>query len=80
MYFGVLRDRTRILVTHAIDFLNQADHIVMMDHGRIKAQGTYQELEKIKEFSDLMDLNKINKEMKKEKPMSKTKSTMSTSL
>ena len=57
VYFGVLKDRTRILVTHAIDFLNKADHIVMMDQGRIKAQGTYAELEKLKEFSDLMDLN-----------------------
>jgi ATP-binding cassette subfamily C (CFTR/MRP) protein 1 len=31
VYFGVLKDRTRILVTHAIDFLSQADHIIMMD-------------------------------------------------
>ena len=31
VYFGILKDRTRILVTHAIDFLNQADHIIMMD-------------------------------------------------
>ena len=45
VYFGVLRDRTRILVTHAIDFLSKADHIIMMDQGRIKAQGTYAELE-----------------------------------
>ena len=35
VYFGVLKDRTRILVTHAIDFLPKADHIVMMDKGRI---------------------------------------------
>lgn len=77
VYFGVLKDRTRILVTHAIDFLNQADHIIMMEHGRIKAQGTYDELEQLKEFSDLMDLNQINKEMKKDKKMSKVKSTAS---
>lgn len=37
VYFGVLKDRTRILVTNAIDFLNRADHIVMMDQGKIKA-------------------------------------------
>ena len=35
VYFGALKDRTRILVTHAIDFLERADHIVMMDEGRI---------------------------------------------
>ncbi len=37
VYFGILRDRTRVLVTHAIDFLAKADHIVMMEQGRIKA-------------------------------------------
>lgn len=57
VFFGVLKNRTRILVTHAIDFLAEADHIIMMDRGRIMAQGTYEELEKLKEFSDLMDLN-----------------------
>jgi len=31
VFLGVLKDKTRILVTHAIDFLAQADHIVMMD-------------------------------------------------
>lgn len=61
----MLKDKTRILVTHAIDFLSQADHIIMMDKGRITAQGTYQELEKLKEFSDLMDLNRLNKNLNK---------------
>lgn len=41
VYFGILKDRTRILVTNAIDFLNKADHIVMMDQGKIKAQGSF---------------------------------------
>jgi ABC-type multidrug transport system fused ATPase/permease subunit len=47
VYFGKLKDRTRILVTHAVDFLPQADHIILMDGGRIVAQGTYQELDKV---------------------------------
>ena len=41
---GMLKDKTRILVTHAIDFLHMADRIIMMDKGRITAQGTYEEL------------------------------------
>lgn len=44
------------------------------------AQGTYDELEKNKKFSDLMDLNKINKDMKNEKSKSKSKSVMSAGL
>ena len=37
VYFGILKNTTRILVTNAIDFLGQADHIVMMEQGKIKA-------------------------------------------
>ena len=47
VYFGVLKDKTRILVTHALDFLSQADHIIMMDNGTIEAQGTFDELKKL---------------------------------
>ena len=77
VYFGILKNTTRILVTNAIDFLNQADHIVMMELGKIKAQGSYQELEKRKDFSDLMELNNINKDQvnkEKEKALSRTMS------
>jgi len=34
---GMLKDKTRILVTHAIDFIHMADRIVIMDSGRIAA-------------------------------------------
>jgi len=30
---GMLKDKTRVLVTHSIDFLHMADHIIMMDKG-----------------------------------------------
>ena len=35
VYFGTLKDRTRILVTHVINFLSKADHNIMMDQGKI---------------------------------------------
>ena len=31
----ILKDKTRILVTHAVDFVHLADKIVIMDKGRI---------------------------------------------
>lgn len=63
VYFGSLKDRTRILVTHAVDFLPKADHIIMMDEGRIVAQGTFDEMNKVKEFQEVMSINDLNKNL-----------------
>uniref|UniRef100_A0A3Q3W108 ABC-type glutathione-S-conjugate transporter n=1 Tax=Mola mola TaxID=94237 RepID=A0A3Q3W108_MOLML len=41
---GVLRDKTRILVTHGMSFLPQADHIFVLVDGEITESGSYQEL------------------------------------
>lgn len=41
---GLLSDKTRILVTHAINFLPQVDQIIVMKEGQIAERGTYQEL------------------------------------
>jgi ATP-binding cassette subfamily C (CFTR/MRP) protein 1 len=38
---GQLKDRTRILVTHAIDFIHLADRIIIMDKGRITEKGSF---------------------------------------
>jgi ABC-type bacteriocin/lantibiotic exporter with double-glycine peptidase domain len=35
VFQGLLKDRTRVLVTHAVDFLHLADRIVIMKEGRI---------------------------------------------
>ncbi|CAF4314067.1 unnamed protein product, partial [Didymodactylos carnosus] len=36
---GFLKTKSRILVTHQIEFLPKADHCVLLDRGRIKGQG-----------------------------------------
>ncbi|KAJ3097648.1 hypothetical protein HDU96_000305 [Phlyctochytrium bullatum] len=41
---GALGGKTRILVTHALHFLPQVNHIYLMDNGRIAEQGSYSEL------------------------------------
>ncbi|XP_065723649.2 probable multidrug resistance-associated protein lethal(2)03659 isoform X2 [Drosophila suzukii] len=43
---GYLRDRIVILVTHQLQFLQQADQIVIMDKGQVSAVGTYEELQR----------------------------------
>ncbi|XP_012278420.1 probable multidrug resistance-associated protein lethal(2)03659 isoform X2 [Orussus abietinus] len=41
---GFLAGKTRILVTHQLQYLKEADLIAILDHGMIKLQGTYDEL------------------------------------
>ena len=38
---GPLANRTRILVTHALHFLDRADYLYVMDNGKITEQGTF---------------------------------------
>ncbi|XP_037669576.1 multidrug resistance-associated protein 1 isoform X2 [Choloepus didactylus] len=41
---GMLKNKTRILVTHSISYLPQVDVIIVMSSGRISEMGSYQEL------------------------------------
>ena len=36
VFNGAMKHKTRILVTHAIDFLDQVDRIVIMEKGRVR--------------------------------------------
>ncbi|XP_051488019.1 multidrug resistance-associated protein 1 isoform X7 [Apus apus] len=41
---GILKNKTRVLVTHAINYLPQMDTILVMTDGKISEMGSYQEL------------------------------------
>ncbi|XP_062269512.1 multidrug resistance-associated protein 1-like [Platichthys flesus] len=41
---GILKDKTRVLVTHGLSFLSKADLVLVMDEGRISESGSYAEL------------------------------------
>ncbi|KAF0977347.1 hypothetical protein FDP41_003339 [Naegleria fowleri] len=41
---GLLKNKTRVLVTHQWQYLKDADHIIIIQDGKIMAQGTHQEL------------------------------------
>ncbi|KAF9433312.1 hypothetical protein BGZ76_009620 [Entomortierella beljakovae] len=41
---GFLSDRTVVFVTHQLQYLHRCDKIVMLQHGKIAYQGTYNEL------------------------------------
>ncbi|XP_034193261.2 ATP-binding cassette subfamily C member 4 [Osmia lignaria lignaria] len=60
-----LYGKTRILVTHQLQFVKQADIIVVLDKGSVKMQGSYEELSKSnQDFNEMM--NRIKFEAKKQ--------------
>ncbi|XP_054270085.1 multidrug resistance-associated protein 1-like [Macrosteles quadrilineatus] len=52
---GVLRNTTRVLVTHGVGFLPEADLIVVVKDGQISESGTYKQLVRNKgDFADFL--------------------------
>ncbi|KAF5269301.1 hypothetical protein FQR65_LT02602 [Abscondita terminalis] len=43
---GFLKNKTVILVTHQLQYLQQVDRILVLESGKIKADGTFEELQK----------------------------------
>ncbi|TRY74496.1 hypothetical protein TCAL_15659, partial [Tigriopus californicus] len=53
---GILKDRTRVLVTHNVSFLDQMDLILVMRNGTIAERGSYSQLKESKgAFSEFLE-------------------------
>ena len=68
VFRGILKDKTRILVTHAVDFIHLADKVLLMKDGKIDAFGTPEELEEheyLKEIREIHTQNRVEAEEKK---------------
>ncbi|KAF9367792.1 hypothetical protein CPB97_005320, partial [Podila verticillata] len=80
-------NKTRVLVTHGINHLEQVDHILVIKDGQVSEKGHYQTLMKakqsfyqlIKEFS-VSHRNKKNKKKENKTTDSSTPSSSSTSV
>ena len=55
VFWGELKHKTRVLVTHAVDFLHLADRIIVMEGGRVKYEGTFNELEHSDEIKHVIE-------------------------
>lgn len=55
---GLLADKCRILATHSLHVLHRCDRILWLDGGRVRAEGTYQQLmDRDADFVQLMTLS-----------------------
>mmetsp|Transcript_29533 Transcript_29533/g.39949 ORF Transcript_29533/g.39949 Transcript_29533/m.39949 type:complete len:146 (+) Transcript_29533:1428-1865(+) len=63
VFMGKLKDKTRVLVTHAIDFLSVSDSIILLDKGKVVLKGHYEE---VKDNEYLVKLMKIHQQQKEE--------------
>ena len=61
VFCDILKDKTRILITHAVDFVHLADRIIIMDDGEIDAQGTFEELQDHAYMKEILEIHKENK-------------------
>lgn len=62
VFLGILKDKTRIFVTHAIDFLHLCDRICVFKDGKIRAFGTFEELQDDPHLKAVLEINKTNLE------------------
>uniref|UniRef100_A0A8C0EXE5 MRP3 protein n=1 Tax=Bubo bubo TaxID=30461 RepID=A0A8C0EXE5_BUBBB len=68
---GVLKGKTRILVTHGISFLPQVDHIVVVVDGKISEMGSYQDLLKQnKAFAEFLRSYALDEDIEEDEPTS----------
>ncbi|KAG0073521.1 Multidrug resistance-associated protein 1, partial [Podila epicladia] len=84
---GLLKNKTRVIVTHGINHLEQVDHILVIKNGQVSEKGHYKTLMKakqgfyqlIKEFS-VSHRSKKSKKREQKVSESSTPSSSSTSL
>ncbi|XP_072737296.1 ATP-binding cassette sub-family C member 3 isoform X2 [Ciconia boyciana] len=66
---GILKGKTRILVTHGISFLPQVDHIVVLVDGKISEMGSYQDLLKQnKAFAEFLRNYALDEDIEEDEP------------
>jgi ATP-binding cassette, subfamily C (CFTR/MRP), member 1 len=61
LFLGELKNKTRILVTHAVEFLSKVDRIIIMEKGRVKYIATYDDLQHSEEIKHIVEsLKKVS--------------------
>ena len=61
VFCGLMKDSTRILVTHAVEFIHLADNVIILKEGKVEAQGTYEELQNHPYMNEIQEIHAKNK-------------------
>ncbi|XP_020848542.2 multidrug resistance-associated protein 1-like isoform X1 [Phascolarctos cinereus] len=70
---GLLKNKTRVLVTHNLTILPQTDLILVMESGKVAQMGTYQELlSKSKDFTNLLQISSTQEKVHPSKEVSQS--------
>ena len=66
---GELKDRTRVLVTHAVDFLDRVDRIVVVHKGEIILDGSFDQLSTEPYFQKIINAMHTKEELEPQTPL-----------
>ncbi|XP_023246288.1 multidrug resistance-associated protein 4-like [Copidosoma floridanum] len=54
---GLLANKTRVLITHQVQFLKESDEIIVMDKGCVKYQGNFTDFQKTENLSNYLNID-----------------------
>ncbi|KAF5273607.1 hypothetical protein FQR65_LT04606 [Abscondita terminalis] len=64
---GLLKKKTVVLVTHQLQYLQKVDRIIVLENGRVRSDGTFEQLQKLEiNFAKLLKRETVNDECKKD--------------
>lgn len=66
VFSTMLNGKTRILATHAMDFLHLADRVVVLKDGKIEVQGSYKTVKTHPSVEKILAIHKGNEDSKKD--------------
>jgi ABC-type bacteriocin/lantibiotic exporter with double-glycine peptidase domain len=60
VFLNKFANKTRILVTHAVDFLHLVDTIILLQKGRVILKGNYHDLKDSPYLKEVIGIHKFN--------------------
>ena len=66
VFNGLLKNKTRVLVTHAVDFLHVVDKVILLRNGEVILQGSYEDIKEDPYLIEIMRIYKSHQEEQKE--------------